>query len=112
VEALRKQGVKSQYPHADSVLQEQRTFHIPRLGEMKGSSIVLLQVSSARTEKVEFVSGDEALRGQSEALAHLDLGLAVPKDSHALLLRSGVLFCSTQPTYEFVLTPPETANVK
>jgi Domain of Unknown Function with PDB structure (DUF3857) len=33
-------------------------------------------------------------------------------DSHALLLRSGVLFCSTQPTCEFVLTPPETANVK
>jgi tetratricopeptide (TPR) repeat protein len=112
VDALRKQGVKSQYPHPDSVLQEQRTFHIPRPGNAKGSAIVLLQVSAARTEKVEFVSGDEALRGQSEVLAHLDLGLAVPKDSHALLLRSGVLFCSTQPTCEFVLTPPETANVK
>ena len=61
---------------------------------------------------MEFVSGDEPLRSRGEALAHLDLGLAVPKDSRALLLRSGVLFCSTQPTCEFVLTPPETANVK
>lgn len=45
-------------------------------------------------------------------LARLDLGLAVPKESHALLLRSGVLFCSTEATCEFVLTPPESANVK
>jgi len=112
VDALKKQGVKSQYPHADSVLQEQRTFHIPRPGDLKGSAIFLVQVSNAKTEKAEFISGDEPLRGQGEVLAHLDLGLAVPADSHALLLRSGVLFCSTQPTCEFVLTPPETANVK
>jgi tetratricopeptide (TPR) repeat protein len=112
VDALKKQGVKPQYPHAESVLQEQRTFHVPRTGTMKGSAIYLLQVSAAKTEKTEFVSGDEPLRSQGDVLAHLDLGLAVPKDSHALLLRSGVLFCSTQPTCEFVLTPPETANVK
>ena len=58
------------------------------------------------------VSGDEGLHGLSESLGQLDLGLAVPKESHALLLRSGVLFCSTEVTCEFVLTPPESANAK
>jgi hypothetical protein len=38
-------------------------------------------------------------------------GLAVPKKSHALRLRSGVLFCSTEATCEFVLTPHESANM-
>jgi tetratricopeptide (TPR) repeat protein len=112
VDALKKQGVKSQYQNPSSVLQEQRTFHIPRPGNLKGSAIFLVQVSATKTEKVVFVSGDEPLRSQDEVLVHLDLGLAVPKDSHALLLRSGILFCSTAPTCEFVLTPPETANVK
>jgi hypothetical protein len=112
---LIKQGVPPLHPHGDGlqgILQEQRTFHIPRPAKAKGSAIFLVQVSAAKTEKTEFVSGDEPLRGQGEVIAHLDLGLAVPKDSHALLLRSGVLFCSTQTTCEFVLTPPETANVK
>jgi hypothetical protein len=94
------------------VLQEQRTFHIPRPAGLKGSGTFLMQISAAKTEKLELLSGDEPLRGQGEVLAHLDLGLAVPKVSHALLLRSGVLFCATQPTCDFVLTPPETANVK
>lgn len=58
------------------------------------------------------LSGDEELRGLGQSLGHLDLGLAVPKNSHALLLRSGVLFCSTESTCEFVLTPPQSANVK
>ena len=52
------------------------------------------------------------LRGLGQSLGQLDLRLAVPKNSHALLLRSGVLFCSTESTCEFVLTPPESANVK
>jgi tetratricopeptide (TPR) repeat protein len=112
VDALKKQGVRPQYPHTESVLQEQRIFHIARPSNLKGSAIFLAQISSAKTEKMEFISGDEPLRAQGEVLSHLDLGLAVPKNSHALLLRSGVLFCSTQPTCEFVLTPPETANVK
>ena len=43
------------------------------------------------------VSGDEAPRGLSETLKHLDLGLAVPKDSHALLLRSEYFFAPQNP---------------
>ncbi len=58
------------------------------------------------------LSGDEELRGLGQSLGQLDLRLAVPKHSHALLLRSGVLVCSTDSTCEFVLTPPESANVK
>jgi tetratricopeptide (TPR) repeat protein/transglutaminase-like putative cysteine protease len=111
IDALKKDGVHQQNPHTDA-FQEQRTFHISRPANLKGSAIFLAQVSSAKTEKMEFVSGDESLRSQSEPLAHLDLGLAVPKDSHALLLRIGILFCSTQATCEFILTPPESANVK
>jgi tetratricopeptide (TPR) repeat protein len=112
IDALKKLGVNSQYPHPADVLQERRTYRIPRAAGMKGSAIFLMQVSPARTEKVEMIDGDEALRGQGEALAHLDLKLAVPQNSHALLLRSGLLFCLTEKACEFVLTPPESANVK
>jgi tetratricopeptide (TPR) repeat protein len=112
VDALKKLGIDSQYPHPDSILQQRRTFRIPRPNDLKGSAIFLVQVSAEKTEKVRMISGDEALRSRSEALAQLDLKLDVPAESHALLLRSGVLFCSTEKTCEFVLTPPESANVK
>ena len=110
--ALSKQQVAIQYPHPAAVLQEQRTFHIPRPENLKGSAIFVAQVSSNRTEKVELISGDERLRSQAEVLAHLDLHLAIPPNSKALLLRSGVLFCSEQPNCEFVLTPPAQANIR
>jgi tetratricopeptide (TPR) repeat protein len=112
INALKKLGVASQYPHPADVLQERRTYRIPRAKGMMGSAIFLMQVSPARTETVEMTGGGDALRGQGEALAHLDLKLAVPQNSHALLLRSGLLFCLTEKTCEFVLTPPESANVK
>jgi tetratricopeptide (TPR) repeat protein len=41
VDALRKQGVKSRYPHPDSVIQEQRTFHIPRPENTKDQQLSL-----------------------------------------------------------------------
>ncbi len=112
LDALRRQGVPVQSAHPEQTLQEQRTYHVPRPPALKGSATFLLQVSSAKTEKLEFASGDASLRGQSDVIAHLDLGLAIPSDSKALLLRSGILFCSTQSTCEFVLTPPEAANVR
>ena len=112
VDGLRKKGVTEQETHPDSALQQQRTFHVPRPSGVKGSGIFLTQVSAAKTEQVAMLSGDEALRGLGQSLGHLDLELAVPRHSHVLLLRSGVLFCSTESTCEFVLTPPESANVK
>ncbi len=112
VDGLKKKGVAEQEMHPDRALQEQRTFHVPRPSGVKGAGVFVTQVSAAKTEQVAMVSGDEELRGMGQSLGHLDLGLAVPKTSHALLLRSGVLFCSTEPTCEFVLTPPESANVK
>jgi hypothetical protein len=114
-EALQKQGISGRHVHGDGmggVLQEQRTFRIPRPSGAKGSAVLLVQVSAAKTEHVEMISGDDAMHGLVAAVAGMNLGLGVPKSSHALLLRSGVLFCSTEPTCEFVLTPPETANVK
>ena len=111
-EGLKKKGVAVQDAHPDRSLQDQRTYHVPRPTGAKGSGVFVVQVSAAKTEKMAMVSGDEIMRGLGDRLTQLDLGLAVPKESHALLLRSGVLFCSTEPTCEFVLTPPESANVK
>ena len=59
---------------------------------MKGSGVFIMQVSAAKTEKLAMISGDEDLRALSETLGKLDLGLAMPSQSHALLLRSGVMF--------------------
>ena len=111
-DTLKKQGVKLEYWHPVQVLQDGRTYHLPRPAELKGSATFLAQVSATKTENVALLSGDALLRGEDKALASLNLGLAIPPDSHALLLRSGILYCSTQTTCEFVLTPPESANVK
>ena len=112
VDALKRRGIPSQNLNAEAILQEQRTYHVPRAGDMKGSAIFFLLISATKTEKVGFVSGDDGLRSESARISHLDLGLALPKGSHALLLRSGVLFCSAKPMCEFVLTPPQNANVR
>lgn len=109
---LEKQGVRHQSDHAENELQEQRTFRISSPAALKGSAIFLFQVSGAKIERVRFASGDESLRNQEGKLATLDLGAAVPKNSHALVIRSGVFFCSTQPTCELVLTPPNAAIIK
>lgn len=109
---LKNKGVAVQDPHPARALKEMRTFHVSRPAGMKGSAIFVVQVSALQTEHIAMVSGDEQLHGLAAALKHLDLQLAVPKASHALLLRSGVAFCSTDPTCEFVLVPPESANIK
>ena len=111
VETLKKQGLAVE-ARPEQALQAMRTYHVARPAGVKGSGVFVLQVSAAKTEKVAMVSGDEAVRGLRGPLEEVDLGLAVPRESKALLLRSGVLFCSTEATCEFVLTPPETANVK
>ncbi len=84
----------------------------PLVQGIKGAGVFVMQVSPAKTEHVAMVSGDEQLRGMSKDILALDLALALPKSSHALLLRTGVLSCSTEATCDFVLTPPESANVK
>ena len=112
VDGLKKKGIPAQDAHPDRALQDQRTFHVPRPSGVKGSAIFVLQVSAARTENVAMLSGDEKMRSFSGAVSHLDLNLAVPKESHAPLLRTGVLFCATEPTCDFVLMPPESASVK
>ncbi len=112
VDALKKDGVPAPNANAVKTLQDKRTFHTRRPSDLKGSAIFVAQVSAGRTENVSFLSGDEPLRGETATLAHLDLRLDLPTDSHALLLRSGILFCSTQPECDFVLTPPESAYVK
>jgi tetratricopeptide (TPR) repeat protein len=112
LDGLKKKGLAVQDAHPERAFQEQRTFHVPRPSGVKGSGVFLTQVSATKTEKVTMLSGDEGLRGLRDALGKLDLGLAVPRPSHALLLRSGVLFCSTEPTCEFVLTPPESADIR
>ena len=112
IEELKKKGVAAQEERPDRLLQDQRTFHLPRPSGTKGSGVFALQVSAAGTEKVAMLRGDQSLRPLDEALKKLDLRLGVPKDSHASLLRSGILFCSSEPTCDFVLVPPEVASTK
>ena len=112
VDGLKKKGVAVQDADPDRALQDQRTFHVSRPSGLKGSAVFVMQVSAAKTEHVAMVSGDEGLRRMGEAVGRLDLKLAVPKESHALLLRSAELFCSNEVTCELVLMPPDSANVK
>ncbi len=111
-DGLKKKGVADGDLEPSRVLLEQRTYHVARTPEAKGSGVFAMRVSAEKTEQVAMESGDESLRSMVGAIGKLELGLAVPKESRALLLRSGVLVCAGEPTCELVLIPPESANVK
>jgi len=53
------------------------------------------------------VHGDESLKSLTSAVQHVDFKASIPKDSHARLIRRGILSCSS--TCEFVFMPPREA---
>ena len=112
INALQKAGITVQNAHPAEALQQQRLLHVTRPSGVKGSATFFMQVSADGTKKTAMVSGDEALRGLDDAIRKLDFGFTMPPESHALLLRSGVLICAAEPTCELTLVPPESAGAR
>jgi tetratricopeptide (TPR) repeat protein len=94
-------------------LQNSRTISLGKVPKEAGNAdfFVLLSRgpgSAASVEAVKFVSGDEKLKGLSDALRTADYHLAFPDDTPVKVLRRGILSCSEATgSCSFVLMLPD-----
>ena len=98
-------------------LQQSRTIDLGKATRETGSAdfFVLLtrgQGSSARVEAVKFVSGDEKLKGLSEALRTADYHLTFPDDTPVKILRRGTLTCAASGCAFVLLLPDDVRTVE
>jgi tetratricopeptide (TPR) repeat protein len=109
IAGLQSAGVKTEVENASTELQRIRSYHLkdapPATPGDKGWAVFEFAISNDAPMLVSFISGDEALQGFTTSLAKLDLQLDMPKASHALLLRRGVLSCHTG--CDLVLVQPD-----
>jgi len=93
-------------------LQNQRIYKFP--GNIKttgeGWATVEVDVTSHGTTAFRIVSGDQSLQPLADAVQHLNLDLQIPPDSHATLVRRGVLSCPAADTCQLVLVPTAAAT--
>ncbi|MGA8866299.1 MAG: tetratricopeptide repeat protein, partial [Candidatus Sulfotelmatobacter sp.] len=93
-------------------LQNSRTINLGKATKEAGGAdfFVLLSRgagSAATVEGVKFISGDEKLKGLSDALRTADYHLTFPDDTPVKILRRGTLSCSAATGCTFVLTLPD-----
>jgi tetratricopeptide (TPR) repeat protein len=93
-------------------LQNQRTYTLPNTkikptGE--GWATVELAITAQGTTTVRIVQGDDSLQPLTEAIQHLNLDLNLPTETHATLIRRGVLSCHSATTCQLVLIPTPAA---
>lgn len=83
---------------AGSELSDERTFKLPQIrdwgGGYKSAEFVIALTKESGLADAKFLSGAQELRGASEALGALKFGFPFPDDSHAQVVRRGVLSCS------------------
>jgi tetratricopeptide (TPR) repeat protein/transglutaminase-like putative cysteine protease len=84
-------------PAPSNELEQLRTISLPCAQGITGSAqfFVMLAASSsgATVENVKFISGDDKIRGMSDALTHLKVGMSFPDDTPTKVLRRGLLSC-------------------
>jgi tetratricopeptide (TPR) repeat protein/transglutaminase-like putative cysteine protease len=100
-EELLKSGNASHLKDAKLELQNQRTYSFPR-GKVTPTgenwATVELELTAQATTAVRIVQGDQSLQPLTDTIQHLNLDLKIPPDSHAKLIRRGVLSCHTSST--------------
>ncbi len=112
-EKLRQAGAVTPVKDARLALQDQRTYSLPR-GDVRtkgqGWATVELEVTPQATTGFRIVQGDDSLQPLANAVEHLKLDLQLPSESHAKLLRRGVISCHTNTTCQLVLTSTENTS--
>jgi tetratricopeptide (TPR) repeat protein len=92
-------------------LQNQRIYKFP--GTLKpageGWATVEVDVTTKGITAFRIVSGDQSLQPLADAVQHLNLDLSIPADSHATLIRRGVLSCPEATTCQLVLVSTASA---
>jgi tetratricopeptide (TPR) repeat protein len=79
-------------------LSDERTYKLPQIrdwgGGYKSAEFVIALTKESGVADTKFLSGAQELRGASTALGALKSGFPFPDDSHARVVRRGVLSCS------------------
>jgi tetratricopeptide (TPR) repeat protein len=79
-------------------LSEERTFKLPQIrnwgGGHKSAEFVIALTKDSGVADSKFLSGAQELRSASAALCALNSSFPFPDDSHARIVRQGVLSCS------------------
>ena len=79
-------------------LSEERTYKLPQIrdwgGGYKSAEFVIALTKESGVADTKFLSGAQELRGASAAMGALKSGFPFPDDSHARVVRRGVLSCS------------------
>jgi tetratricopeptide (TPR) repeat protein/transglutaminase-like putative cysteine protease len=92
--SLFEAGVSGVSEPGHLALQGQRTYELPRSGTKpagQGWAMVELELTTQAITAFHIVDGDETLQPLSAAVQHLNIDLQIPPQSHAKLLRRGVL---------------------
>jgi tetratricopeptide (TPR) repeat protein len=83
---------------AGAELSDERTYKLPQIrdwgGGYKSAEFVIALTKEPGVADTKFLSGAQELRSASAALGALKSGFPFPDDSHARVVRRGVLSCS------------------
>jgi len=83
---------------AGAELSDERTYKLPQIrdwgGGYKSAEFVIALTKESGVADTKFLSGAQELRSASAALGSLKSGFPFPDDSHARVLRRGVMSCS------------------
>jgi hypothetical protein len=83
---------------AGAELSDERTYKLPQIrdwgGGYKSAEFVIALTKEPGVADTKFLSGAQELRSASAALGALESGFPFPDDSHARVVRRGVLSCS------------------
>jgi tetratricopeptide (TPR) repeat protein/transglutaminase-like putative cysteine protease len=105
LERLKTAGVKPPAKDAKVILQEERTYKLPKIAGLTGWGTFRLQIGAGSVVAAQRMTGDKKLDGLEEAIAAMKLPELLPPTSKALLLRSAVVSCSSISGCEMVLVP-------
>jgi Flp pilus assembly protein TadD len=92
--ALKSQGIRVTYSDPGRELGEQRSVYIPKLTKKYASAEFFVELSPGKVDNVMYIRGDESLKTAEDALRKAEFNVPFPKDSHAKLIRRGILVCS------------------
>jgi tetratricopeptide (TPR) repeat protein len=95
-------------PKSTEQLQSRRTFTLKySVGSQKSADFLVILAKDAKTNQINFVSGDESLRKLVPKLFELKFDIQFPDDGPTRLYQSATLFCSpVRQDCSFVLFDP------
>jgi tetratricopeptide (TPR) repeat protein len=90
---------------AGEELSRMRSFKLPRITKEPATADFYIVLAAGKIDKVNFLQGSELLKNAEESLKKTRFEEPVPPNSTVLLLRKGILSCSSNVGCSFVFYP-------